>query len=175
MLLRADFAFASLRSKSVFFLFARSKIFRSSKKKFLEREREIIIARISNARMSALSLASNAFTHVKPNVSSRGRLNRARCAASVARLESHGVASKRNDSFSANTQFVRKSSSVTGCFICSNFTGKSVDVYVVVIGVLSALLKKKQQQQHFCDAIVLASVQRGERLRRRRGSRHRTS
>ena len=54
------------------------------------------------------------------------------------------------------------------------FTGESVYVYVVVIGVLSSLLEK-QQQQHFCDAIVLASVQRGERLRRRRGSRHRTS
>ena len=64
--------------------------------------------------MSALSLASNAFTHVKPNVSRRGRLNRARCAASVARLESHGVASKRNDSFSANTHFLERKSSVTG-------------------------------------------------------------
>ena len=64
--------------------------------------------------MSALSLASNAFTHVKPNVSRRGRLNRARCAASVARLESRGVASKRNDSFSANTHCLERKSSVTG-------------------------------------------------------------
>ena len=64
--------------------------------------------------MSALSLASNAFTHVKPNVSRRGRLNRARCAASVARLESRGVASKRNDSFSANTHCLERKSSVAG-------------------------------------------------------------
>ena len=60
--------------------------------------------------MSALSLASNAFTHVKPNVSRRGRLNRARCAASVVSFESRGVASKRNDSSFANTHFERKSS-----------------------------------------------------------------
>merc|ERR1712070_1027667 len=40
--------------------------------------------------------------------------NRARCAASVARLESRGVASKRNDSFSANTHCLERKSSVAG-------------------------------------------------------------
>ncbi|CAL6355055.1 unnamed protein product [Bathycoccus prasinos] len=86
--------------------------------------------------MSALSLASNAFTHVKPNVSRRGRLNRARCAASVVRLESHGVASVRNDSFSANTHFVRKSSGAGGALSAqilpakaSTFTSSSSAFY----------------------------------------------